>query len=493
MMVPRAFLYSTPLPSQPARRNEKDISAITDSALQSKEKSKKELECRTSKPTRVATVSSTVPSRPVLIPSRTHQEASRRRQRYTTCTQSGSKPNKSIDHKHDPDSLPPAVAALLAITSIPPYPERHSSERRRKDTRGADKQSKAGALQPGGSSTEELESGAGFTPSSLDILLSPPEDPDEDIVSIGCDSTTGSVFPVRSLSSESLPSLENDSESTASLSTPPTPGIGTRRISIDRRQRALSSSQAQDCALDHPLLPRISAPDVLGYAGIPSDTDVLKPNIAMPPAPPRSSFKSNLTASLRVLRSAARSFPNFTVPVVQRDEYLTRSILSIQPHFTDDRRPLPSGEPPDPVLRRYLNPITASPAELHIHPYYPVESSSETRCTLSIQLQTYRRSTKPSKKATSPPVFVSRSVDGRKAGAFVTETACAAARQREPRANSDFLRIIVMEMNMRREGKLAEDAKGKARLWLPPRQPCQKRTMHDGGVPNRWIAFVPGH
>ena len=43
-------------------------------------------------------------------------------------------------------------------------------------------------------------------------------------------------------------------------------------------------------------------------------------------------------------------------------------------------------------------------------------------------------------------------------------------RPREPRENSDFLRIVVLEMNMRRRGKLDGDAVGKARVWLPPRR-----------------------
>jgi len=42
--------------------------------------------------------------------------------------------------------------------------------------------------------------------------------------------------------------------------------------------------------------------------------------------------------------------------------------------------------------------------------------------------------------------------------------------QREPRENSDFLRVIVLEMNMRRVGKLDGKAAGRARVWLPPRK-----------------------
>ena len=52
------------------------------------------------------------------------------------------------------------------------------------------------------------------------------------------------------------------------------------------------------------------------------------------------------------------------------------------------------------------------------------------------------------------------------------------ARPREPRENSDFLRIVVLEMNMRRSGKLDGDLMGKARVWLPPRR---ERAGVDGG------------
>lgn len=60
-------------------------------------------------------------------------------------------------------------------------------------------------------------------------------------------------------------------------------------------------------------------------------------------------------------------------------------------------------------------------------------------------------------------------------------------RPREVRENGDFLRVIVLEMNMRRGGKLADTAAGKARLVLPPRQPCRLRAVGD---PGRWEAWV---
>ena len=65
-------------------------------------------------------------------------------------------------------------------------------------------------------------------------------------------------------------------------------------------------------------------------------------------------------------------------------------------------------------------------------------------------------------------------------------------RQREPRENADFLRVIVLEMNMRRVGKLDARAVGRARIWLPPRKTSASKAPASngtGGVPHRWIGF----
>lgn len=58
-------------------------------------------------------------------------------------------------------------------------------------------------------------------------------------------------------------------------------------------------------------------------------------------------------------------------------------------------------------------------------------------------------------------------------------------RPRELRENPDFLRMVVMEMNMKRSGKLEM---GKARIWLPPRQ-VGGMDLDDGEgkVPRRWV------
>jgi len=76
-------------------------------------------------------------------------------------------------------------------------------------------------------------------------------------------------------------------------------------------------------------------------------------------------------------------------------------------------------------------------------------------------------------------------------------------RQREPRENRDFLRVLVAEMNMRRAGKLADGkceggkgeagkgeggkrAGGKAALWLPPVKEDPAGVKRKTGA-ERWV------
>jgi len=214
------------------------------------------------------------------------------------------------------------------------------------------------------------------------------------------------------------------------------------------------------------------------------ETETIKPEMKVPVSLLRSSLKSNLTASIRVLRSAARSFSNMTI---QRDEFLTRSILSISPQYTDERRPVLTDDVPDPALRRYLNPTTLSPSELFYHDHSS-SRGAKARCTASIQLQTYKRASAPSKNATVPPVFNPSAKEASKSESPIV--AYSAARQREPRENSDFLRVIVLEMNMRKAGKLNDVAQGRARIWLPPRQLTKLQEMEIKGTPRRWSGIV---
>jgi hypothetical protein len=82
---------------------------------------------------------------------------------------------------------------------------------------------------------------------------------------------------------------------------------------------------------------------------------------------------------------------------VQPEDFLTRSLFTITPEMTDDRRPLPMQETPSPALRRYLNPslmnpTLMSPAEMYVYHDHPHDKpQASDLCPVSIQMQTYRR------------------------------------------------------------------------------------------------------
>jgi len=369
--------------------------------------------------------------------------------------------------------VPPAVAALLAVTAIPPPGSRKQRILREQKsaldifveppTPAHPPPSFDDAFEEEEEEEEEnlaLESvelsrdpSRDSIRSVLSALLGPPDEEHYESSPLE-KSLSDSQLSLRSSSSESVPSLDNDDESTLSW--------GSAYSSpLSRRFRGLSSPP-EDSQDDHPLM-WDSDDDV-------SNVPTLEPEIgffsedALKRITRRLNFKSNLTASIRVLKSAARSFSSISVstPLIQPDDYLTRSILSITPQFTDEKRPAPTLDTPTPALRRYLNPTNPAP---------------DMPCTGAIQMQTYH-SNRPdlteNKRSSSSP-------------SSTDSNSSPVTRPREVRENGDFLRVIVLEMNMRRGGKLADTAAGKARLVLPPRQPCRLRAVGD---PGRWEAWV---
>jgi hypothetical protein len=323
--------------------------------------------------------------------------------------------------------------------------------------------------------------------SPLDLLLGRVDESEDEYGSLQSMEQEKDMFSTsRSISSESLatmpPSLDYDDPSFSShwdnLSTPDSI---SRKSLPERRERIVSSPSKEDCVLDHPLLHY--GPDE--YEDIITE-DVTEMVESLPATTERfKSFKSNLTASLQALKSAAKNFSNFTAPSVPPDDFLTRSLLS--PKFTSEMRPKHVEGLPSPALRRYLNPQPApiSPTELsmQLHDALMIDADADTHAPM-IQMQTYdRRGRSKSRRRTSD----SYSEAGRASSLPPT------VRQREPRENCDFLRVIVLEMNMRRVGKLDAKAIGKARIWLPPRKPGSSKApaLHStSGVPDRWTGVV---
>lgn len=493
MVVPRSYQQSPLIPPSSSKSiKADDASRLEGRSSKGPGRSTSSISAMTPS---ILTLPAATPSKPMVIPTRSF-DGSRRKNKGLGEEKNGR--SKRDASPHDPSSIAPSVAALLAMTSIP---------QRRQGARaevGHKRQTSHSICNWEARNNEASRRAlSSSSPQTWDLLLSPPIENGFEIGSYESDTTLGPLSSIRSQSTESMPSLETDEESLNSPGSPVTPGLSYNNRN-DRRPKSLSNSNGEACLFNHPLLPPPAhTPD----ADIAGDASTLSPEPS--PAPkPRSSFRSNLTASLQVLRSAARSVSNFTALPIQRDDYLSRALLSYTPPFTDEPRPLPSEQPPDKALRRYLNPIILSAAELHYH-----TEQDNISCKSSIQLQTYQPGAQRSSKASSPPIFMSKqqrqpvhlsknSLDMEDA-----QTSSLLPRQREPRENSDFLRVIVLEMNMRKLGKLGETSPGRARLWLPARQLVKSGTseirngrenvkdesageQRDGGVPLRWIGVV---
>ncbi|KAI9045192.1 uncharacterized protein KD926_009606 [Aspergillus affinis] len=472
MMVPRAFLF-TSVPSsypswkhgkrnQPSSKSAADFVASPDvSGLDFPDKDAPEA----------------IQTSPVVIPpKRSPRTASARPE---TGNKSPRTPRNSKTARR-----PSSLASILEATAIPVPRRKWSSTREsRKLPRGDHVQDFSRLLMDG---VEE----SGNT--ALDLLLSPPEGNDRSAMESDC----ASEFSNRSLSLESTPSLDHDIESPSSYSLSLTPS--SQRSPSERRCRRWS--QSENCAFDHPLLDNDSSDLETEEAVVEPRLTTADSNCSKPPAPrsfPRfgSTFKSNLTASLRAIKSAAQTVSTFASPSVQPDDFLTRSLFTITPEMTDDRRPPPMKEPPSPALRRYLNPITASPAEMYAYHDHPHESLDPRNCPVSVQMQTYHRSSKRGSRKSGFHLIGSEGRD-RQVHRFDPEVP-PMTRQREPRENSDFLRMVVLEMNMRRSGKLRDDIPTRARVCLPPRKGSQTRftpyddyeEIEENSIPSRWVGI----
>ncbi|KAF1947573.1 hypothetical protein EJ02DRAFT_461743 [Clathrospora elynae] len=423
-------------------------------------------------------------SKPVVIPSRTPLKSATSTQTVRMRGQNGGRPAHT-SKGHDPHAIPPAVAALLAVTAIPKIPLR-----RRKPFTMDRRISMDELIHEWKQDDSDVASSLAGSP--MDLLLGRVDESEDDCGSIlSMEQEKDSFSTSRSLSSESIstlpPSLSYEDPSYAShwdnLSTPDSLG---RKSLPERREKVVSSPPKEDCVLDHPLL----------HFGLEETEEIMTNDMSatatsMPPNERFKSFKSNLTASIQALKSAAKSFSNFTAPSVPPDDFLTRSLLS--PRFTSEMRPKHLEGLPSPELRRYLNPQPApiSPTELsmQLHDSLTLDEDTEPHAPM-IQMQTYERRGPSQQKSRRTRTSDPFSEAGR-----VLSNDAPTVRQREPRENSDFLRVIVLEMNMRRVGKLDSKAVGRARIWLPPRRIGSGKapSLHGAsGVPNRWVGVKAG-
>lgn len=439
------------------------------------------------------------PSTPVQIPARpksrdatTHPQKPLRHH-HGDCKERPV-PRRRPRDVHSPDAIPPSVAALLAITNIPPPRAGRSARQVKEETR----MTVESIIERAQESEKALSLKLSRSP--LDILLAAPEDLEADDACV-CDNASGSVTSGQTVSLDSTPSLSNSfttTETPSSLETPHTPA---RRRKARPTRRSLEPVSPPGELENHPL----SGPDVefdeLDFRVFASKEEEPPDKKAsrLPFKPLKSAFKSNLTASLRALRQAARSFSNLNFSSIPPEDFLTRSILTIDPQvpYTDERRPPLLEEEPPAALRRYLNPTTT--ARLEKHQAFASGPALRT-FTASIQMQTYKVhrargvSPGPGGRSPSPSAGPSSAAQAPQAAqpkpaSTSTVYAMPGPRQREMRENPDFIRIAVMEMAMRKSGKLDDQRPGRARWALPPRKPNTKPyEIGPDGVPARWVA-----
>lgn len=438
----------------------------------------------------------TTPTSPVQIPTKSKRDTAnppkQRNHRYHDQRRHRSS-SPRWGELHSPDAIPASVAALLAVTAIPP-PRNQRAQRQRAVKDKEKRMTVESILEQSQESEKELS--LNFIKGPLDVLLSPPEDLEDDDLSIG-ESTIASPLSTRTVSYESVQSMPSltDSFSTdamSSVGTPQTPIRGRRMQPTRRSLTPVSSPPGK--REEHPLSLDEETDDLDFSVFDPSpETEEKKGGMRLAFRPFRSAFKSNLTSSLRALRNAARSFSSMNMPSIPPEDFLTRSILTMEPNvpFTDERMPPTLDEEPSAAVRRYLNPTQTARLESQ------ASSSSQnahSTFTASIQMQTYkvhRSRSAPagsrSQNATPRSSNGDQSTRGKEAGLSFSP----GPRQREMRENSDFIRIAVMEMAMRRSGKLDEQRPGRARWALPPRKTSTKpyETGADG-VPTRWVSVT---
>ncbi|TVY47047.1 hypothetical protein LCER1_G008903 [Lachnellula cervina] len=463
MLAPRSYLFTATHSKE--TRNERPSMSMHGSRSPTKQE-KASASATSIPPPKTTTAESerpTTPSSPVIIPPmRGSYDAPQRTQVPKGRHNHGRKPRT-----HSPDVISPSVASLLAMTKIPTQKQSRSI---RKRTGTGQRLTVDAILQQADVSEKELS--VSFRKSPLDYLLSSPEESQDELAQ--SENGYESALSTRTISCDSMPSLDDESisEVSPSLNSLVTPSSRGRRSLPTRR--VLSSPPIETALYDHPLsVPEIDI-DELDFRVFQrkQSKEQKTPRVEIDSAPRKSAFKSNLTASLRALRSAARSFSSITTPMITPDDFLTRSIISIDPQvpFTDERMPPRLEDTPTPALRRYLNPTTNAPIEAHV--------SSSLAQTMSATKW----------KSKSPSVISRRSQSNEDDFAQV---AGPVARQREIRENSDFLRIAVMEMAMRKNGKLDDQKPGRAIWALPAREaPTKAYERGKDGVPLRWVSQI---
>ena len=432
-------------------------------------------------------------SKPVTIPSRRTQRLSNPVISSGRHEEQVSARSKRTESLQSTDALSPSIAALLAVTSIP-RPRAHQARKRKESHRRISIDELV----------QEWRDEARLRPTigshkSMDILLDSTDQPEENrMLSDGEATPTYDSMCSRSTSSDSVPSLDLDDHSILSVGDPPTPeALRSERSSSFNAKRGSPRSLpiSIDADGDHPL-------------GHFSESDNVFAEVrhsqsqSMTPSRPKSSLKSNLTTSLQSLKSRAiSSLQSLNLNTVSSSHQAPSSSNTFSdaalwqhpylfPRFSSEIRPSPFTGTPSSSDRRYFNPTPLNFEDQQSHYRQALHASlildHDESATPMIMMQTYSRE-KPARSRRSSR----HGSKSRHAPDPATEAGRAMAggpplvRQREPRENPDFLRVVVLEMNMRREGKLEETMGGRARIWLPARKTGSRKAAAEAEAGNR--------
>lgn len=432
-----------------------------------------------------------MPSQPLSIParavsgSRRHDDQPRTRPQPLT--------TRSRDHKtvHKRDALPSSVAALLAVTAIPP-PRRNQPRRKRADPRRISIDELVQEWRQDALHTSSIGSHK-----SMDVLLESVDQSADETSSAPEESCI--LLGSRTTSSDSIPSLEDDDRSVLSHSGPCTPEVtrSGRSSSFGGKKSRPSLPLVEDCGRDHPLTPQPKDHDLDTYDESPLSVQPVDLTRR------KSSFKSNLTLSLQALKTRALSSLqqlNLNTTTSSTSNSSPMSSMSdaalwqhpfIFPRLTSELRPSYSGAPSQ-SQRRYFNPLPLNFDEQQGVYRQALHSTllldEDAKAAPMIQMQTYERAARSRKSSRRSNNSKSSSMT--EAGRALN--GAPLVRQREPRENGDFLRVVVLEMNMRRQGKLENNMGGRARIWLPARRMngCENDEVEEGRVPRRWIGVT---
>lgn len=429
---------------------------------------------------RVPDIPTCAPSPPVVIPSPGHHNTS---VKYKKVIKREENNRKHVRKNYSPNHLPLSSATLLANTSIPPW---------RKGGKRYQKSPKITKFEMSEDESTEIDSifekslyvSHGEHP--LEVLLSPP---DTDGDSTDSENSHGSFRSQSSRASYSCSSISSigSSSSFKLSSSPGSSSNSLRKNKAWRTKRVLAFQLPTECLKeDHPLY--VSDSDSEGYTAPHQDDEDTtgRTHLDNKTEPqnkqPRPSFKSNISASLRALKRAAKSISSLATPITMPDDFLTRSIIHVntKANFPDERIPPCFENEPTPDIRRYLNPSTNAPIEIRIA--CSSQSRRSNECTASIQMHSLRYS------GSSKSIISQRHEQFVKNGNSVNVPPGPITRQREVRENSDFMRVAVIEMSMRKLGKLNDQKPGRARYALPPRKMSMKPyEVTEDGVPLRWV------